>query len=197
MISKNTLLYNEVIRDRYPGYEKVDPEDLNAERIIEKIIAKEGNLTWVGDENLSYDYSCDLSDAKTCTISKGKISCKGVITSTETKPGALRVVVANTISETVEYFFIPPHAIRQLERPPGGKKMAMKRCIRFCWSKKKGTYGIIDQYRCSSFEDMCHKSLRPYHLDKPTTNLNESTQVVDSKGLKNENNSVQIGQKMV
>ena len=197
MISKNTLLYNEVIKNRYPGYEKVDPEDLNAERIIEKIIAKEGNLTWVGDENLSYDYSCDLSDAKTCTIAKGKRQCRGVITSTETKPGALRVVVANTISERVDYFFIPPSAIRELEKAPGGKKLAMKRCIRFNWSENKGTYGIIDQYRCSSFEDMCHKSLRPYHLDKPTTNLNESTQVVDSKGFKNENNYRQITPNMV
>ena len=190
MVSKNTLLYNGLIRDRCPGYESVDAEDLNTERIIEKLIAQEGNLTWVGDENLPYDYSCDLSDSKTCTMVEGK-QCKAVITSTETKMGALRVVVANTISERLDYFFIPPTAIRELEKPPGGKKYAMKRCIRFCWSKKKNTYGIIEPYRCESFEDMCHKSLRPYHLDKPTTFLNESTQVVGSKGLKNKNNSVQ------
>ncbi len=197
MVSKNTLLYNEVIKGRYPGYEKADPLDLNVERIIEKLIAQEGNLTWVGDENLPYDYSCDLSDAKTCTISKNRNQYNGVITSTETKLGALRVVVANTILERVDYFFIPPSAIRELEKRPGGKKMAMKRCIRFYWSKNKGTYGIIDQYRCSSFEDMCHKSLQPYHLDKTATTLANTTQAVDSKGLNNENTSVQNVPNMV
>lgn len=197
MVSKNTLLYNEVIKGRYPGYEKADPLDLNVERIIEKLIAQEGNLTWVGDENLPYDYSCDLSDAKTCTIVKGRNQCTGVITSTETKPGALRVVIANIISERVDYFFIPPSAIRELEKAPGGKKWAMKRCIRFCWSEKKGTYGIIEQYRCNSFEDMCHKSLKPYHLQKPATTLANTTQAVDSKGLNNENTSVQNAPNMV
>jgi hypothetical protein len=197
MVSKNTLLYNILIRDRCPGYENVDAEDLNAERIIEKLIAKEGNLNWIGDENLPYDYSCDLSDSKTCTMVEGPMQCTAVITSTETKVGALRVVVANTISEKLDYFFIPPSAIRELEKPPGGKKFAMKRCIRFGWSKKKDTYGRIESYRCESFEEMCHKSLPPYHLEETATTLGDTTQVVGSKGLKNENNSVQNMPNMV
>ena len=159
MISKNKLLYNEVIIKYLPAYKVVDFEDLKVERIIEKLIAEVGNLTWVGDKNLSYDYACDLSDAKTCTLkSRGKYGYAGVITSTETKPGALRVVIANTITETVEYFYIPNDAIKELERAVGGQKYALKRCIRFSWSKRKQAYSKIEPFRCNSFEEMCQKS---------------------------------------
>ena len=158
--TKNSFIYNNLIRDHVKGYDSVDPEDLNIERLVEKRIAVTGNLDWVGDENKPWDYACDKSDAKTTTpwqIKVGKYTrYKGEITSVGTKVGALRVVLYNKFIPKLEYFFIPNKAIDELKVAECGKRTGSYK-IRFNWNLKKNSYNKLDPYKCSSFEEMCKK----------------------------------------
>ena len=155
-MSKNQLLYEKVIKDNLPGYENVDPDDLNIERLVEKVIAKVGNLKWVGPENLPYDYECDKSDCKTSSVSVS-ITVKGTITGTESKEGALRCVVSNEYSPNkVDYFYIPPKGVRKIESKMGGKKYNKKK-ISYTYSVSKDDYGILQDYRVDTLEEVATK----------------------------------------
>lgn len=155
-MSKNQLLYEKVIKKTLPGYENVDPDDLNIERLVEKAIAKVGNLKWVGPENLPYDYECDKSDCKTSSVNVS-ITIRGTITGTESKEGSLRCVISNEYSPNkVDYFFIPAKDVRKIESKMGGKKYNKKK-ISYNYSVSKDDYGIIEPYRCKTFEEVAKK----------------------------------------
>ena len=162
--TKNAFIYENLIRDHVKGYDSVDPEDLNIERLVEKRIAAVGNLNWVGDENKPWDYACDKSDAKTTTpwitIAKnGKYAYtryKGEITSVGAKIGALRVVLYNPFIPKLEYFFIPNKDVEKLKYAEGGKRTGSYK-ICFNWNPKKDSYNKLDPFRCSSFEEICKK----------------------------------------
>lgn len=155
--SKNQLLYEKVIKNNLPGYENVDPDDLNIERLIEKTIAKVGNLKWVGSENLPYDYECDKSDCKTSSVSVS-ITVRGTITSTESKEGALRCIVTNPHSPNeVDFFLIPNKAVRKLESKQGGTKYTGKKKITYTYSTSRDSYGILEPYRVDTLEEVATK----------------------------------------
>ena len=157
-MSKNQILYEKVIKNNMPGYENVDPEDLNMERLVEKAIAEVGDLKWVGPKNLPYDYEDDKSDAKTSSI-KIPNTIKGTITSTDSKEGALRCTVSNPFSPNqVDFFFIPIDNVKKLETPVGGKKNAAKHAkkIDYSYNRDENKYSHIEEFRCESFEEMCN-----------------------------------------
>jgi len=173
--TKNDVLYREVV-SKYFDIGTVEPRQLNIEAMIEECIAIEGKLTWVGYENLEWDFADDKSDAKTCSISKAErnstwhknrynkikkvtvfVAC---IQGVETKVGALRVVLYNPFQGSqgaVDYFFIPFDHISDLNTTCGNGKTRDKRRINFTWNARLDTYKKIEQYRCSSFEEMCAK----------------------------------------
>jgi hypothetical protein len=164
MNTKNTVLYKELI-SKYFDCGTVDPEFLNAEKLVELCIAKEANLDWVGELNLPWDFECDKSDSKTTSIRKedksnGYTSFIGEISGTETKIGALRVVLynpfANGCKGKVEYFYIPVDMVRVLEKDCYGKQSG-KRKIKYTWNPAKDFYNSLEPFRCSTFEEMCAK----------------------------------------
>ena len=159
MDSKNTLLYEKVIKDNLPGYDKIDPADLNIERLVEKAIAKVGKLKWVGEDNKPWDFEDDKSDCKTSSI-KLPNTIKGTITSTDSKEGALRCTVSNPFSPNeVDFFFIPIEDVRDLETKVGGKKNSagVAKKIDYTYNRQKNTYRPIEKFRVTSFEEMCNK----------------------------------------
>ena len=163
MNTKNHVLYTEVV-SKYFDAGTVDPEFLNIEKLIELSIAKEAGLKWVGELNLPWDFECDKSDSKTTSIRKEKngnyTSFVGEISGTETKIGALRVVLynpfANNCDGDVEYFFIPEMMVRFLEKACHGKQSG-KCKIKYTWSPAKDFYNSLEPFRCTSFEEMCAK----------------------------------------
>jgi hypothetical protein len=161
MASKEELLYEKVLKDNLNINlgDDLTPNDLNCEKLVEKAIAKAGNLKWVGEDNLPWDYECDKSDSKTSSVAQS-VSYKGTITSTESKEGALRCTITNDFSsKKIDYFFIPIKDVRKLESSVGGKKNSsgVKKKISYTYSVDKDDYGRIEPYRCNSFEEMCNK----------------------------------------
>jgi len=57
----------------------------------------------------------------------------------------------------VDYFCIPFDHISDLNTTCGNGKTRNKRRINFTWNARLDTYKKIEQYRCSSFEEMCAK----------------------------------------
>ena len=162
-MSKEQVIYNNVIVGNVKGFTKDsnDPADLKVERLVEKAIAKVGNLTWVGDENLPYDFKEDKSDAKTSSVSKSvSISFQGTITSTDAKEGALRCVISNEYSpKGIDYFYIPIKEVKKLQTKVGGKKnIYAKKKISYNYSPKKDSYGKLELFRCKNFKEMCNKN---------------------------------------
>ena len=160
-MSKEQVIYDNVIVGNVKGFteDSNDPADLKIERLVEKAIANVGNLTWVGDDNLPYDFEEDKSDAKTSSVTV-KRSISGTITSTDAKEGALRCVVSNEYSpKGIDYFYIPIKEVKKLETKLGGKKNVYgKKKISYSYSEKHDTYGRLEPFRCKNFKEMCNKN---------------------------------------
>ena len=163
--TKEELIYEKVLKKTL-GIELgeyISPNDLNVEKLVEKAIAKVGKLKWVGEENLPWDFDDDKSDCKTSSITP-KNTIKGTITGTANKEGALRCVISNPFSPNgVDYIFIPVDVVRELETEVGGaanKKRPPEyryKCINYSYNIQKESYGKLEEFRCSSFEEMCKK----------------------------------------
>lgn len=164
MTAKNKIMLNEIVVKYFPKYKDSDPFDLNIERLIEKCIAKESGLTWIGDEGLPYDFKEDRSDAKTgcCRVNvspEGYEKCAGEISSVETKVGDLRVVIYNEARRTCHFFLIPHKMIKSLAVWGYGKN-SQKMRIMFSYSMRNDTYSNgLEVFRKSSFKEICHNRL--------------------------------------
>jgi hypothetical protein len=160
MSAKNKIMLNEIVAKYFPKYKDSDPFDLNIERMIEKCIAKESGLTWVGDDGLPYDFKEDRSDAKTgcCRINlskKGYESCSGEIAGVENKVGDLRVVIYNEARRTCDFFLIPHKMIKSLAAWGYGQNEKKMR-INFSYSMRNDTYSNgLEVFRKSSFKEIC------------------------------------------
>ena len=190
MTTKHKLIYETLIEGELPGYTKIpDAEDLNIERLVEKRIAQAGNLQWVGNLNLPYDFD-DYTDAKTTTLNnsdkKSPYRYFAYIEGTECKVGGLRVVAVIPALNKIDYFFIPLIAVRELERQAGKGKTRFKKRISIGYSIKSGLYcKKLRPYKCDSFEEMCLKSevSTAEPLMEFTKKTNSKTEVVGTKAL--------------
>tara|TARA_Y100000004_G_scaffold97305_1_gene108920 strand:- start:278 stop:787 length:510 start_codon:yes stop_codon:yes gene_type:complete len=163
--TKEELIYEKVLKKTL-GIELgeyISPNDLNVEKLVEKAIAKVGELKWVGEDNKPWDYEDDKSDCKTSSI-KPKNSIEGTITGTSNKEGALRCVVSNPFSPNgVDYFFIPIDDVRKLETDVGGEANKKRppelrsKKISYSYNIQNDSYSKLNEFRCSSFEEMCKK----------------------------------------
>jgi hypothetical protein len=160
MSAKNKIMLNEIVAKYFPKYKDSDPFDLNIERMIEKCIAKESGLTWIGDDGLPYDFKEDRSDAKTgcCRINlskKGYESCSGEIAGVENKVGDLRVVIYNEARRTCDFFLIPHKMIKSFAAWGYGQNEKKMR-INFSYSMRNDTYSKgLEVFRKSSFKEIC------------------------------------------
>lgn len=171
--SKNELMFDEIVRHYCPELAAAvdskfcDPDDLNIERLIEKCIAIESELTWCGADNDVYDFLEDKSDAKTASIKgnwenqgDGKYKywrVTGSISNVETKVGALRCVVYDSENYVLHYFLIPAkwvHVIATTNTNGTGRGVGKSR-VNLKYNCEKDTFNSMDRFRVESFEDIC------------------------------------------
>ena len=80
-------------------------DDFNIPKLVEKTIAKLGNHKVV--DGHGFDLS-DGSEIKTTSIVKNRLEISSVVSTTGAlKKGALRVVVYNSATDSIEYYFLP------------------------------------------------------------------------------------------
>jgi hypothetical protein len=117
LLTKEYLIMKEIVCKYHPDYKRSRTAIKNAhhykvERLVEETMALVGGYERVDEAH--YDFS-DLSDSKTSTITKnkkwnsgsGKITGVARETSDETKWGDLRVVIYNSVTEKMMYYFLP------------------------------------------------------------------------------------------
>lgn len=159
--TKNAIMYRDVVSKYFPLPQGMDPDDVNIERMIEKSIAKESNLTWVGSENLPWDFKEDRSDAKTASVgitvrktgkAAGQMVYQGSIQHLQNKVGDLRVVVYNEVTEQCDYFLIPYKNISKMSH----WDRKGKQTIGFTYNVREDNYkNDLEQFRRQSFAEIC------------------------------------------
>lgn len=156
-MSKSLVLMREVICIYHPefraskdlrAYGIKHPDIFNIERLIEESLAAVGPYEFVDQEG--YDFT-DLSDSKTTTINAN--TRIGTISSVETKIGALRITAYNPFKESTDYFYVSKRDMKYVKSPCYGNSDHKERIV-FTYSKKGDAYGMFEDYRVKSFEDL-------------------------------------------
>ena len=100
---------------------------------------------------------CDFTDgseAKTATIgmvySGGYKKYRATISNTNSKTGLLRCIVGNTLNGEVAFFLIPHDVYNKYPNR-----------FQINYSPSKNTYGIFDEYRVDTFEELCSDYVAP------------------------------------
>lgn len=156
-MSKHLTLMRDVICIHHPEfaasqdlrrYGLKHPDIFNIERLIEESLAAVGPYRFVDEEG--YDFS-DYSDSKTTTIN---INTRvGTISSVETKIGALRITAYNPFKQQPDYFFVSKRDMKYVKSPCYGNNSHKERIL-FTYSTKGDAYGIFEDYRVKSFEEL-------------------------------------------
>jgi hypothetical protein len=158
--TKNAVMYRDVVSRYFPLPKGMDPDDVNIERLIEKSIAKQARLTWVGDQHLRWDFKEDHSDAKTSTVSirtwkngqRDRVGYRGMIGNLQTKVGDLRVVVYNALTERCDYFLIP---FKHISKMSTLTRKHVRR-ISFAYNVREDAYTHgLERFRRQSFAEIC------------------------------------------
>ena len=156
-MDKNQILMRDIICIYHPEfiasrdlrkYGMKHPTIFNVERLIEESLASVGPYSFVDKEG--YDFT-DFSDSKTTTINAN--SRVGTISSVETKIGALRITAYNPFKDKADYFYVSKRDIKYVKSPCYGKNDHKERIL-FSYSKKGDTYGMFEDYRLKTFEDL-------------------------------------------
>ena len=156
-MSKNLVLMRDVICIYHPEfaaskdlrtYGIKHPDMFNIEGLIEQSLAAVGPYEFVDREG--YDFT-DLSDSKTTTINVN--TRVGTISSVETKIGALRITAYNPFKESADFFYVSKNDMKYVKSPCYGNNDHKERIL-FTYSKKGDTYGMFEDYRVKTFEDL-------------------------------------------
>ena len=156
-MSKSLVLMRDVICIYHPEfraskdlrtYGMKHPDIFNVERLIEESLAAVGPYEFVDKEG--YDFT-DLSDSKTTTINAN--TRVGTISSVETKIGALRITAYNPFKESADYFYVSKRDVKYVKSPCYGNNDHKERIL-FKYSTKGDAYGMFEDYRVKSFEDL-------------------------------------------
>lgn len=160
--NKNLMLLKDVILPHHPVFSKVpsivqdaalqDPEFYNCERGVEVSMAAASNGMYTFVDAAGYDNS-DYSDTKTASVNlkTGLVEIIG----TETKIGALRIVIYNAIANKLDYMFIPNQSLRVTEEPYYGKGSSHR--LRMKYNEYLDRYNRFDHFRVASFKDLALK----------------------------------------
>jgi hypothetical protein len=122
----------------------------NIERLIEESLAAVGPYEFVDEEG--YDFT-DLSDSKTTTVNANTRVAE--IGSVETKIGALRITAYNPFKGSADYFYVSKRDMKYVKSPCYGNNNHKER-IKFTYSKRGDAYGMFEDYRVKSFEELAH-----------------------------------------
>lgn len=128
------------------------PDEFNITRMIEKSLAFQSNGLYTFVDADGYDFS-DLSDAKTATVRMNNYNtgqCRVSIQNVGTKIGALRLIVFNPFTATIDYFFIPSSQKHRFCTVINKSGLST---IEVPWSQKNG-YNKLNQFRVSSFKEL-------------------------------------------
>jgi hypothetical protein len=156
-MSKNLVLMRDVICIYHPefrasrdlrAYGMKHPDIFNIERLIEESLAAVGPYELVDRDG--YDFT-DLSDSKTTTINAKTRT--GTINSVETKIGALRITAYNPFKKSVDFFYVGKRDLKHVKSPCYGVNDHKER-IRFKYSTKGDAYGMFEDYRVKSFQEL-------------------------------------------
>ena len=156
-MSKSLVLMRDVISIYHPefriskdlrAYGIKHPEIFNIERLVEESLAAVGPYEFVDQEG--YDFT-DLSDSKTTTINAN--TRVGTISSVETKIGALRITAYNPFKESADYFYVSKRDMKYVKSPCYGNNDHKERIL-FKYSTKSDAYGMFEDYRVKSFEEL-------------------------------------------
>lgn len=127
-------------------------DEFNITRMIEKALAFQSGGLYTFVDADGYDFS-DLSDAKTATVRMNNHNtrqCRVSIQNVGTKIGALRLVVYNPFTLTVDYFFIPSDQKGQFCTNVTKSGLST---IEVSWSHKN-RYNKLNQFQMSSFKEL-------------------------------------------
>ncbi len=158
-MSKSLILMRDVICIYHPRFRNSPdiqrfglecPEHFNIERLIEESLAAVGPYRFVDEEG--YDFT-DLSDSKTTTINAN--TRKGTIGSVETKIGALRITAYNPFKQSADYFYVSKRDMKYVKSPCYGNNDHKERIL-FKYSSRSDAYGMFEDYRVKSFEELAH-----------------------------------------
>ena len=156
-MSKSLVLMRDVISIYHPefriskdlrAYGIKHPDIFNIERLVEESLAAVGPYEFVDQEG--YDFT-DLSDSKTTTITAN--TRVGTISSVETKIGALRITAYNPFKESADYFYVSKRDMKYVKSPCYGNNDHKERIL-FKYSTKSDAYGMFEDYRVKSFEEL-------------------------------------------
>ena len=156
-MSKSLVLMRDVISIYHPefriskdlrAYGIKHPDIFNIERLVEESLAAVGPYEFVDQEG--YDFT-DLSDSKTTTINAN--TRVGTISSVETKIGALRITAYNPFKESADYFYVSKRDMKYVKSPCYGNNDHKERIL-FKYSTKSDAYGMFEDYRVISFEEL-------------------------------------------
>ena len=170
IISKEQLLLEEIIFKHHREFKRASKEvrdfflkpgvlsGTKVERYVEQSLADAGHLVRVKKKNSLCDYT-DKSDCKTAsvfpsptnaagTVFAGEIS--GLLTRSRSgidipKPGAIRAVVYNPHTETLEYYFL---------RRKNWLPLICRRELHFSWSADKNTIRKLAHFEVDTFADL-------------------------------------------
>lgn len=156
-MSKSLVLMRDVICIYHPefrvskdlrAYGMKHSDIFNIGRLIEESMAAVGPYDFV--DQVGYDFS-DLSDSKTTTINAN--TRIGTVGSVETKIGALRIVAYNPFKEIADYFYVSKSDVRYVKSPCYGNNDHKERIL-FKYSTKSDAYGMFEDYRVKTFDDL-------------------------------------------
>jgi len=156
-MDKNEILMRDVICIYHPEfiasrdlrkYGMKHPNIFNVERLIEESLSAVGPYSFVDREG--YDFT-DFSDSKTTTINAN--SRTGTIGSVETKIGALRITAYNPFKDAADFFYVSKRDLKYVKSPCYGVHSHKERIL-FQYSKKGDAYGMFEDYRVKTFEDL-------------------------------------------
>ena len=159
LIEKDQAFLNEVIFDALPELfpteehqmeALADPKVYNITYLVEKAMAKIGNMEYVDEEG--YDFLPCKSDAKTTSLTITPQSSNPVgVFQTKAKVGALRICVFNpykNLGDQIDFFYVP--------------RTGYNRAVGFTWNLKKSSYLSMEEYRVPDFKTLCERTEHNY-----------------------------------
>ena len=133
------------------SYALANPFIYNIEHLIELCLAKLGGYSFV--DEAGYDFT-DFSDSKTTTVNKDTRIFE--IGSVENKIGSLRICAFNSISDSIDYFYLTQEELRIYETRCAGYNSHKTR-LRGRWNEKYDHYNMFERFRVKSFEELAKK----------------------------------------
>jgi len=156
-MTKNEILMRDVVCIYHPEF--IASRDLrkygmkhsdifNIERLVEESLAAVGPYNYVDEKG--YDFT-DFSDSKTTTINAN--TRIGTIGSVETKIGALRITAYNPFKDAADFFYVSKRNLTHVKSPCYGTQDHKERIL-FKYSTKGDAYGMFEEYRVKTFEEL-------------------------------------------